>query len=69
MRRMRLMEVGFSALFAVVLIVSILFGAILNMSQVSLALLLMDFPIAVMIALFASLNIREEEEEKEKRKF
>ena len=57
------------ALFAIVLAASILFGVVLGMSQVSLVLLLIDFPIALMIALFASLSIREEEEEKEKEKF
>ena len=66
MRRMKLLEICFLALFALILIASILFSVILNMPKVSLALLLMDFPIAVMIAVFASLSIREEEEEKEK---
>jgi len=69
MRRMKLMEICFLALFAIVLAASILFGVIFSMSQVSLVLLLIDFPIALMIALFASLSIREEEEEKEKEKF
>jgi len=69
MRRMKLMEICFLALFAIVLAASILFGVIFSMSQVSLVLLLIDFPIALMIAFFASLSIREEEEEKEKEKF
>nr|MDO8135074.1 hypothetical protein [Candidatus Njordarchaeum guaymaensis] len=66
MRRMKLIEICFLVLFTVVLIASAVFGAVLNMPQVSLALLLIDFPVAVMIAFFASLSIREEEEEKEK---
>jgi uncharacterized membrane protein len=66
MRRMKLIEICFLALFIIVLIVSILFGAILNMPQVSLVLLLIDFPVAVIIAFFASLSIREEEEEIER---
>lgn len=66
MRRMKLIEICFLGLFTIVLIASILFGVILNMPQVSQALFLIDFPIAVIIALFASLSIREEEEEKEK---
>jgi len=66
MRRMKMIEFCFLGLFAIVLIASILFGVILNMPQVSQALLLIDFPIAVIIALFASLSIREEEEEMEK---
>jgi len=69
MRRMKLIEICFLALFAVILIASILFCAILNRPEVSLALLLMDFPIAIIIAFFASLSIREEEEEKDKGKF
>ena len=63
---MKLIEICFLVLFTVVLIASAVFGAVLNMPQVSLALLLIDFPVAVMIAFFASLSIREEEEEKEK---
>jgi len=69
MRRMKQIEICLLALFTIVLIASILFGVILNMPQVSLALLLVDFPIALIIAFFASLSIREEEEEKEKKKF
>jgi len=69
MRKMKLVEICFLFLFTVVLIASAVFGAVLNMPQVSLALLLIDFPIAVMVAFFASLSIREEEEEKDKRKF
>ena len=66
MRKMRRIEICFIILFAVVLIGSIISGAILNMPEVSVALLLIDFPIAVIIAFFGSLSIREEEEEKEK---
>jgi len=66
MRRMRRIEICFLALFIIILIASIISGAVLSMSQVSLALLLIDFPIAVIIAFFASLSIREEEEEIEK---
>ena len=61
-----MIEMSFLVLFAAVLAASILFGAVLNMSQVSLALILVDFPIALIIAIFASLSIREEEEEKDK---
>jgi uncharacterized membrane protein AbrB (regulator of aidB expression) len=66
MRRMKMIEMYFLVLFAIVLAASILFGAVLNMSQVSLALILIDFPIAMIIAIFASLSIREEEEETDK---
>ena len=63
MRRMRLFEICFLALFIIVLLLSIIFAVILNMTQVSLALLLIDFPIAVIVAIYGSLSIREEEEE------
>jgi len=63
---MKMIEMYFLVLFAIVLAASILFGAVLNMSQVSLALILIDFPIALIIAIFASLSIREEEEETDK---
>ena len=66
MRRMRRIEICFLALFIIIIVASIVSGAILNMPQVSLVLLLIDFPIAVMIAVFGSLSIREEEEEMEK---
>jgi len=66
MRRMRRIEICFIVLFAAVLVGSIISGAIWNMTHVSLVLLLIDFPIAVIIAFFGSLSIREEEEEKEK---
>jgi len=60
---MRLFEICFLALFIIVLLLSIIFAVILNMTQVSLALLLIDFPIAVIVAIYGSLSIREEEEE------
>jgi len=69
MRRMRRIELCFIILFAVILIGSIISGAILKTPQVSLALLLIDFPVAVIVAFFASLSIREEEEEKDKGDF
>ena len=68
MRRMKQIEICLLALFIIVLVASVLFSAVLNMPQVSLALLLTGFPIALIIAFFASLSIREEEEEKEKEK-
>ena len=65
-RRMKRIEICFIILFAAVLVGSIISGAIWNVPQVSLVLLMIDFPIAVIIAFFGSLSIREEEEEKEK---
>jgi len=64
LRRMKLIEICFLTLFAIILLTSILFAAVLNMPHVSLILLLIDFPIAGIIAVYASLSIREEEEEK-----
>lgn len=63
LRRMRLFEICFLALFIVVLLFSIIFAVVLNMSHISLALLIIDFPIAGIIAIYGSLSIREEEEE------
>jgi len=64
LRRMKLVEICFLVLFAVVLLFSILFATILGMGDVALALFLLDFPIAAIVAFYASLSIREEEEEK-----
>jgi len=61
---MKLVEICFLVLFAVVLLFSILFATILGMGDVALALFLLDFPIAAIVAFYASLSIREEEEEK-----
>jgi len=60
---MRLFEICFLALFIVVLLFSIIFAAVLHMPQISLVLLLIEFPIAGIIAVYGSLSIREEEEE------
>jgi hypothetical protein len=60
---MRLFEICFLALFTVVLVFSIIFAVFLNMFQISLALLIIDFPIAAIVAVYGSLSIREEEEE------
>lgn len=63
MRRMRLFQFCFLALFMIVLLLSVIFAVFLNMSQISVALLLIDFPIAAIVAIYGSLSIREEEEE------
>jgi len=60
---MRLFEICFLALFIIVLVLSILFAVVFPVPQVSLALLIIDFPIAGIIAIYGSLSIREEEEE------
>jgi len=63
LRRMRLFEICFLALFIAVLLFSIIFAVVLRMPQISLALLFIEFPIAGIIAVYGSLSIREEEEE------
>ena len=60
---MRLFQLCFLALFVAVLLLSVIFAVFLNMPQISLALLLVDFPIAAIVAVYGSLSIREEEEE------
>lgn len=64
LRKMKRVEISLLVLFVVVLAVSALFATVLKMQDVSFALLLADFLIAGMVAVFASLSIREEEEEK-----
>ena len=63
LRRMRLFEISLLALFILFLVFSIICALVLNMSQISFALLIIDFPIAAIIAIYGSLSIREEEEE------
>ncbi len=61
---MKMIEMCFLALFVVVLVSAVLFATFFNNPLVSLALLLVDFPVAGITAIYASLSIREEEEEK-----
>jgi cation transport ATPase len=62
--RMKRIEYLLLILFAIVLVAAIVFGLVLKMYNVSLTLVLIDFPVALIIAVFASLGIREEEEAK-----
>ncbi len=64
MRKMRLYEMWFLALFAILLLASILSAVFLAIPGVSLSLLLIDFIVAGIVAVYGSLSIREEEEEK-----
>ncbi len=66
---MKMIEMGFLALFIVILLASVLSATVFrqfhkDMLLVSLVLLLVDFPVAGITAIYASLSIREEEEEK-----
>lgn len=63
LRRMRLFEICVIALFLILLVSSIIFAAVLHLTQISVTLLLVDFVLALITAVFGSLNIREEEEE------
>ena len=60
---MRFYQLCFLALFVVFLILSVIFSVVLHLSQITLVLLLMAFPLAIVVAVFGSLSIREEEEE------
>lgn len=64
LRKMKLMELYAAIIFIILLASSIIFATVLNMMNVSVALLFIDFPVALIAAIFASLSIREEEEEK-----
>ena len=62
--KMKRIEYLLLILFAIFLAAAIVFGLVLKMYNVSLTLVLVDFPLALIIAVFASLGIREEEEAK-----
>jgi len=64
LRKMKLMELYVVIIFFILLACSIIFATVLNMTLISVILLFIDFPIALIAAIFASLSIREEEEEK-----
>ena len=64
LRKMKRIEIGFLVLFVVILATATLLATVLNMTSISIILLLVGFLVAGMVAVFASLSIREEEEEK-----
>jgi len=72
LRKMKLMEVYAVAIFLILFLFSIVFALAvpdmkigdITMRSLSVALIFIDFPIALIAAIFASLSIREEEEEK-----
>jgi len=72
LRKMKLMEVYAVAIFLIFFLFSIVFALAvpdmkigdITMRSISVALIFIDFPIALVAAIFASLSIREEEEEK-----
>lgn len=63
LRRTRLFQVCFLALFIVILLLSVVFSWVLQLAHISLILLIVDIIVAVIVAVFGSLSIREEEEE------
>ena len=62
--KMKKIEYLLLILFAILLAAAVVFGLVLKMYNVSLALILIEFPLAAIIAFFASLGLREEEEAK-----
>jgi len=62
--KMKRIEVLLSIVFIIFLYGSIVFAMIFDMLSVSVVLILLDFLIAMIIAIVASLSVREEEEEK-----
>ena len=64
LRKMKLLELYVVIIFIILLALSIIFATVLDMTNISMALLLIGFPVALVAAIFASLSIREEEEEK-----
>lgn len=63
-RRIRLFEMVFLFIFIVTFVTSIIAAVALNLSQIAIPLLIVDFFIATIVAVYGSLSIREEEEEK-----
>jgi hypothetical protein len=53
----------FLLIFIVTLVASIILAVALNLSQIALPLLIIDFFLAAVVAVYGSLSIREEEEE------
>jgi|Deesub1362A_J573_1020465.scaffolds.fasta_scaffold00262_56 hypothetical protein len=64
MRRMRTYQIIFLILFVGFAILSATFSLIPSFKDVSLTLLMVNFFIALVIAVYGSLAIREEEEER-----
>jgi len=62
--RMKRIKYLLLLLFAILLAAAVVFGTVLKMHLVSLILIFIDFPLALIIAIYASLGIREEEEAK-----
>ena len=60
---MRLFEIVFLIFFIVALLLSAIFSIVLNLNNIALALLIVDFFVAAVVAVYGSLSIREEEEE------
>jgi hypothetical protein len=59
----RLFEMVFLIFFIVVLLLSVIFSIVLNLTNIALTLLVVDFFVAAVVAVYGSLSIREEEEE------
>jgi len=64
MRKMRTYQISFLILFIVFAILSATFSLIPSLKDISLTLLMVNFLIALVVAVYGSLAIREEEEER-----
>lgn len=62
-RKVRLFEMVFLVFFIVVLLLSAILSIVLNLTNIALTLLIVDFFVAAVVAVYGSLSIREEEEE------
>lgn len=58
------MEKIFLLIFAIIVVLSLCFSLLLSMKDIALALLMADFVVAAITAVFGSLRVRDEEEDK-----
>lgn len=58
------LEKIFLLIFAIIIILSLCLSLLLNLRDVALALLMANFVIAGIVAVFGSLRVRDEEEDK-----
>lgn len=64
LRSMRRFEVYSLIVFFIILSFALSFSLILNLPHISQILILIDFLVALIVAIYGSLSIRQEEEEK-----
>jgi len=64
MRSMRRYQIIFLTIFIIILIASAVLSLIYQLNEISQMLLAANFIIAIIVAVYGSLNIRQEEEER-----